>query len=342
MRAVVIPEHGGPEVLRIVERPVPEPGPGEVLIRVEATALNHLDLWVRRGIPGVQYPLPMVPGTDVAGIVESVGAGVTGIAPGLKMMAAPGISCGRCAACAAGDDNLCRHYGIIGETCDGGCQEYIVLPAANVLPRPANISAEEGAAIPLTFLTAWHMLVVRARIQPGQDVLIHAAASGVSAAAIQIAKLWGCRVIATAGSDAKLAKMTPYGIDLPLNYHTQDWMSETRRATGKRGVDVVLDHVGADTMEKSVACLAAGGCLVTCGTTSGAEIRLNFRRIFFKNLAVLGSTMGSRAEYYDILKHVASGRLKAVIDRVLKLDACAEAHRVLENREAIGKIVLVP
>jgi NADPH:quinone reductase-like Zn-dependent oxidoreductase len=164
----------------------------------------------------------------------------------------------------------------------------------------------------------------------------------VSAAAIQIAKLWGCRVIATAGTDEKLAKMSEYGIDVPLNYRTQDWMSEIRKVTGKRGVDVAIDHVGADTMEKSVAVLAAGGCMVTCGTTSGAEIRLNFRRIFFKNLSVIGSTMGSRAEFFDILKHVASGRLRAVIDRVLPLEQCAEAHRVLENREATGKVVLVP
>jgi NADPH:quinone reductase-like Zn-dependent oxidoreductase len=342
MRAVVIAAHGDPDVIMIEERPVPEPGPGQVLVKMEAAALNHLDLWVRRGIPGVKYPLPMVPGTDLAGVVEAVGPGVTGIEPGLPMMAAPGVSCGRCGACSAGDDNLCRWYGIIGETCDGGCQEYVVLPAANVLPRPANITAEEGAAIPLTFLTAWHMLVARAGIRPGQDVLIHAAGSGVGAAAIQIAKLWGCRVIATTGTDAKLEKMTPYGIDVPLNYKTQDWMSETRRVTGKRGVDVVIDHVGADTMEKSVACLATGGCMVTCGTTSGAEIRLNFRRIFFKNLSVIGSTMGSRAEYYEILKHVASGRLRAVIDRVLPLEQCAEAHRVLENREAVGKVVLVP
>ena len=341
MRAVVVSRHGGPEVLEVVERPRPEPGPGQVLVRVEAAGLNHLDLWVRRGIPGVTYPLPLVPGTDVAGEVVAVGPGVAGLAPGRKVLAAPGLSCGRCGACASGQDHCCRHYGILGETCDGGCQEYVVLPAVNVLERPANLTAPEAAALPLVFLTAWHMLVVRARVRPGQDVLIHAAGSGVSSAAIQIAKLHGCRVLATAGSEAKRAKARGLGADEALDSRA-DWMSETRRLTAKRGVDCVVDHVGAETMERSVASLATGGCLVTCGTTSGGEITLNFRRVFFKNLSILGSTMGSRGEFADILPHVAAGRLRPVVDRVLPLARVADAHRALEAREVFGKIVLVP
>ena len=297
---------------------------------------------MRRGIPGVTYPLPLVPGADLAGEVVGCGPGVEGIVAGMKMIAAPGVSCGRCAECASGADNHCRDYGILGETCDGGCQEYVVLPAANVLQRPDSISAVEGAALPLTFLTAWHMLVVRAGLRPGQDVLIHAAGSGVSTAAIQIAKLYHCRVFATAGSDEKLARVKGLGVDVGLNYKNDDWYSAVREATGRRGVDVVIDHVGADTMPQSVAALATGGKLVTCGTTSGAEITLNYRRIFFKSLSILGSTMGSRAEFHDILKHVAAGRLKPVVDRVLKLEQCAEAHRVLESREAVGKVVLEP
>lgn len=342
MRAIVVPRHGGPEVLAIEERPRPEPGPGQVLVRVEAVALNHLDVWVRRGIPGVTYPLPLVPGTDLAGEVAAVGAGVTGIAVGAKIVAAPGVSCGRCGACVAGDDHLCRHYGIIGETCDGGAQEYVLLPAANVLPRPAGISATDGAALPLAFLTAWHMLVARAGVRPGRDVLIHAAGSGVSTAAIQVAKLFGCRVFATAGSDEKLERVRPLGVDHGWNYREADWLAEVRAATGKRGVDVVIDHVGAATFERSVAALAAGGCLVTCGTTSGADIALNYRRVFFKNLSILGSTMGRRAELYEILAHVGAGRLRAVVDRVLPLDRIADAHRALEAREPVGKIVLTP
>lgn len=342
MKALVVPRHGGPEVLALEERPVPEPGPGEVLVRVEAAALNHLDLWVRQGIPGVRYPLPLVPGCDLSGVVERVGPGVESIEPGLAMVAAPGVSCGRCGECASGQDQLCRHYGILGETRDGGCQEYVCLPAANVLPRPANCSAAEAAAVPLVFLTAWHMLVARARVRPGQDVLIHAAGGGVSTAAIQVAKLHGCRVFATAGSDAKLERARPLGIDAGWNHRRQDWLAEVRAATGKRGVDVVIDHVGAETFERSVAALATGGCLVTCGTTSGADITLNYRRVFFKNLSILGSTMGSRGELHTVLSHVAAGRLRPVVDRVLPLAQAADAHRALAAREVVGKIVLEP
>ncbi|MCI0342936.1 MAG: zinc-binding dehydrogenase [Planctomycetales bacterium] len=342
MRAVVIRKHGGPEVLAIEERPQPVPGPGEVLVRMEAAALNHLDLWVRRGIPGVKYPLPMVPGCDLAGEVVALGPGATGVKVGEKIVTAPGLSCGRCAHCHGGRDHLCRHYGILGETRDGSCQEFVAIPAANALPRPANLDAPQAASVPLVFLTAWHMLVARAGVRPGDDVLVHAAAGGVGVAAVQVAKLHGARVIATAGSDPKGAKVRALGADEVVNYRAADFVTEVRRLTAKKGVEIVVDTVGADTVAKSVSVLAAGGRLVTCGVTSGADVALDFRRVFFRGLSILGSTMGSRGEVAEVLAHVAAGRLRPVVDRVLPLAQVAEAHRVLEAREAVGKVVLVP
>jgi NADPH:quinone reductase-like Zn-dependent oxidoreductase len=342
MRAVVIEEHGGPEALRILERPVPEPGPGEVRVRVRAVALNHLDLWLRKGVAGVRYPLPLVPGTDGAGIVDALGAGVTGFDPGSACLLAPGVSCGQCAECSAGDDHLCRWYGILGETRDGTCADFLVVPAVNVLPKPDNLSFEEAAAVPLPFLTAWHMLMARARLQPGETILLHAAGSAVSTAGIQIAELLGARILVTAGSDDKLARAREMGAEATINYRTQDFAKEVRRLTGKRGVDVILDHVGKDTWDGNIKSLAKGGRLVFCGNTSGTEAVTSLPHVFFKGLSLLGSTMGSRGELFRILRLMERGELHPVIDRVLPLGEIAEGHRVLEERLAFGRVVLTP
>jgi NADPH:quinone reductase-like Zn-dependent oxidoreductase len=342
MRAIVIEEHGGPEALKSVERPDPEPGPGEIRARIRAVALNHLDLWVRRGVPGVRYPLPIVPGCDGSGIVDALGPGVDGPAVGSACVLAPGVSCGVCEACARGDDNLCRTYGILGETRDGTCADFIVVPAANVLPKPESISFEEAAAVPLPFLTAWHMLRNRARLQPGETILIHAAGSGVSTAGIQIADLLGARILVTAGSDEKLARAEEMGAEAGINYRTADFVKEVRRLTGKRGVDVIFDHVGADTWEGNIRSLAKGGRLVFCGNTSGTEGATSLPHVFFKSLSLLGSTMGSRSEVHEILRLVDRGILCPVIDRVLPLAEVAEGHRVLEERRAFGRVVLTP
>jgi len=342
MRAVVIEEHGGPEVLRIVERPVPEPGPGEVRVRVRAVALNHLDLWLRKGVAGVRYPLPLVPGTDGAGIVDVLGPGVTGIEPGNACVLAPGVSCGRCEECSAGRDHLCRWYGILGETRDGTCADFIVVPAVNVLPKPESLSFEEAAAVPLPFLTAWHMLMERARLEPGETILLHAAGSAVSTAGIQIAELRGARILVTAGSDEKLARAREMGAEETINYRTQDFAKEVRRMTGKRGVDVILDHVGKDTWEGNIKSLAKGGRLVFCGNTSGTEALTPLPHVFFKSLSLLGSTMGSRSELFPIFRLMERGELYPVIDRVLPLGDIAQGHRVLEERLAFGRVVLTP
>ncbi len=340
MKAIAINKHGGPEVLQQMELPDPEIAANEVLVRVRAVALNHLDLWVRRGLPGLNVTFPHVLGSDIAGEVARVGNLVSSVRVGERVLLAPGLSCGHCQACAAGADNRCREYTLFGYRVDGGCAEYVKTPPANVIPIPATMKFEEAAAIPVVFLTAWHMLITRAAVQPGEDVLILAAGSGVGTAGIQIAKLAGARVIATAGSDAKLAKARELGANETINHSTQDILAEVKRLTGKRGVDVVFEHVGEATWEKSVLSLAQSGRLVTCGATTGYNGKFDLRYLYSRNLSLLGSFMGSRSELFPVLKLVSAGKLKPIIDRVLPLSECHKAHELLENREQFGKIVL--
>jgi NADPH:quinone reductase-like Zn-dependent oxidoreductase len=340
MRAIVIPRHGGPEVLQYGEIADPKPGSEDVLVRVRACALNHLDLWVRQGLNGVRFPLPLVPGSDIAGEVVAAGDLARRVHIGDKVVLAPGVSCGHCAACAAGRDNECRKYTLFGYGRDGGCAEYVVAPEVSVLPMPAGLSFEEASAVPLVFVTAWHMLVTRARLQPGEEVLILGAGSGVGSAGIQIAKLLGARVIATAGSRAKLEKARELGADELINHTEQKISEEVRRLTGKRGVDVVFEHVGTATWEQSILSLATAGRLVTCGATTGFAAQLDLRYLFARQLSLLGSYMGSRAELFTVLKLVGDKRLRPVIDRVFPLAEAVEAHRRMEQREQFGKIVL--
>jgi NADPH:quinone reductase-like Zn-dependent oxidoreductase len=340
MKAIVYAEHGGPEVLKYVEVAEPVAGVGEVLVRVRACALNHLDLWLRRGIPSLKIPLPHIPGSDISGEVARVGAGVTNVKVGDRVMLQPGISCGICEKCAAGDDNLCASYRIFGETVDGGCAEFVAAPAGNFVAIPEGVSFEEAAAFPLVSLTAWHMLFARARLKPAETVLVLAAGSGVGTAAVQIAKAAGARVIATAGSDAKLARARELGADEVINHSTQKIATEVRKLTGKRGVDVVFEHVGEATWNESVRSLVPGGRLVTCGATTGFNGAVDIRYLFTRQISLLGSFMGSKADLLAAVEFLKRGLLKPVIDVVLPLEACAEAHRRLENREQFGKVVL--
>lgn len=341
MRAVVIRGHGGPEVLRLEERDTPSPGPGEARVRVRAVSLNHLDLWVRKGVPGHTFPLPLVPGCDIAGTIDALGPGARGVQEGSPVVVAPGVSCGRCKACRSGREPLCRDYGIVGESRDGGCAEYVVVPAVNLFPMPENLDFPAAAAVPLAFLTAWHMLVGRAELRAGEMVLIHAAGSGVSGAAIQIARMLGARVMATAGSDEKCSRARDLGAEEAVNYREADFAAEVRRWTAKRGVDVAVDHVGTETFDATIRCLARGGRYVTCGATSGFEMKTDFRLVFFKNLSILGSTMGGSHELAEVLEHVSAGRLHPVVDRTFPLDRVADAHRHLESRAGFGKTVLL-
>jgi NADPH:quinone reductase-like Zn-dependent oxidoreductase len=341
MHAFRVEEHGGPEALRWQELPTPEPGPGEVRVRVRSCALNHLDLWLRNGVPGHRFPLPLVPGSEIAGDVDALGAGVDDLEAGTPTLLAPGVSCGHCARCVGGEDMLCRHYGILGEHRDGGYAEYAVVPRRNVLPLPRRLSYVEAAALPLVFLTAWHMLVGRAELARGEDVLIHAAGSGVSSAAIQIARLLGARrIVATAGGEAKLAKARQLGATHTVDYRRDDFVAATREATGGKGVEVVVDHVGGEVFERSLKALAWAGRVVLCGATAAPTASVNLRAIFFKSVSVLGSTMGSLAELMHLLRFVDTGELAPVVDRTFPLRDAAAAQAALENREQFGKIVL--
>lgn len=341
MKGFRISRHGGPEVLEWTDLPDPEPRAGEVRVRVRACALNHLDLWVRNGVEGHTYPLPLVPGSEIAGDVDAVGDGVEGIEPGQPTLLAPGLSCGRCEACSSGRDHLCPDYGILGEHRDGGYAEYLVVPARNVLPLPRGLSYVEAAALPLVFLTAWTMLAVRAALRPGEDVLVHAAGSGVSSAGIQIARLLGARrVIATASADDKLAKAHELGATHLINYREEAFHRRVREITGGKGVEVVLDHVGGEVFENSFRCLAWAGRIVLCGATAEHRARVNLRAIFFKSLSILGSTMGSRGDLIRVLGLVEQGLLRAVVDRTFPLAEAPAAQEALARREQFGKIVL--
>jgi len=336
-----VARHGGPEALEWGELPDPVPAPGEVLVRVRACALNHLDLWVRNGVPGHRFPLPLVPGCEVAGVVEALGPGVEGPAPGTPVLVGSGVSCGVCAYCESGRDPLCERFGILGEDRDGGYAELVAVPRRNLFDLPRGLSYVEAAAIPLVFVTAWHMMVDRARLAMHEDVLVQAAGSGVSSAAIQIARRLGARrIFATASSDAKLARARELGATDTINYREEDFAKRVREATGKRGVDVVIDHVGGETFERSLRCLARGGRVVLCGSTTAAEVTVNLRAVFFKSLSILGSTMGSNAELRTLLGWFERGELVPVVDRSCPLEEAPAAQQLLAAREVTGKIVL--
>jgi NADPH:quinone reductase-like Zn-dependent oxidoreductase len=342
MKAIVMHKHGGPEVLHYTEVEEPKIKATEVLVRVRACALNHLDLWVRRGLPGIPIPMPHIPGSDIAGEVAAVGELVTRVKVGQRVLLAPGVTCGQCVHCVGGEDNLCRHYTNFGYLIDGGCAEYVRSPEVNVLPIPGDLTFEEAAAVPLVFLTAWHMLMSRVKLRPGEDVLVLGAGSGVGSAAIQIAKFVGARVIATAGGETKLKKAKELGADELIDHYKHDIVAEVKRMTHKRGVDVVFEHVGSATWEKSFMSLAHHGRLVTCGATTGHDAKIDIRYLFSKQLALYGSYMGSKAELHTVVRLIGERKLHAVIDRVLPLPHCAHAHQLMENREQFGKIVLTP
>jgi NADPH:quinone reductase-like Zn-dependent oxidoreductase len=340
MKAVVIHQHGDPAVLHYTDVAEPHVRSQEVLVRVRACALNHLDLWVRRGLPGVAIPLPHIPGSDIAGEVAKVGSEVTTVREGQKVLLAPGVTCGKCAACLAGNDNLCRTFTNLGYMIDGGCAEYVRCPEVNCMAYPENLDWAHAAAVPLVFQTAWHMLIGRAQLRAGEDVLVLAAGSGVGSAAIQIAKFFGARVIATAGTDEKLAKAKALGADEVIQHKIMPIAKEVKRLTNGRGVDVVVEHVGVATWEDSVKSLASGGRLVTCGATTGYDAKLDLRFLFTRQLSIMGSYMGTKDELRTLLKLVAAGRLKPTVDKVFSLNDCMAAHEYLEQGKQFGKVVL--
>jgi NADPH:quinone reductase-like Zn-dependent oxidoreductase len=342
MKACFFREHGGLDKIRHGDLPDPVPGPGEVRVRIRAGALNHLDLFVRNGIPGLTLAMPHVMGADGAGVVDLVGPGVTRVAPGDEVVLNPGICCATCEFCLRGEHSLCVTFRLLGEHVWGTFAEYVVAPEINAFPRPQALSWEESAAFPLTFLTAWRMLVTKANARPGESLLILGIGGGVSLAALAIAKLLGLTVGVTSGSADKLRRAQELGADFAIDHGAADFSRETRRITGKRGVDIVLDSVGKATWRQSIASLARGGRLVTCGATTGPDPEEDLVRIFWNQLTILGSTMGTHAEFSDLLRILEGGRVRPVVDSVFPLSGARDAQRRLEEKRQFGKIVIRP
>ncbi|MBI4395098.1 MAG: zinc-binding dehydrogenase [Candidatus Omnitrophica bacterium] len=342
MKAVVFKEHGGPEGLIYTDMPEPKIGPDEVLVRVKACALNHLDIWTRQGMPGIQIPLPHILGCDISGEVEKIGGNVKNIPTKSRVVVSPGISCGHCKWCESGWDSLCSEYKIIGFQADGGYAEFVKVPARNIIPVSNRYSWEEWAASPLVFLTAWHMLVTRAELKKGETVLIHAAGSGVGSAAIQIAKSMGANVITTVGSEEKEERAKKLGADHVINYKKMDFSKQARELTRGEGVDVVLEHIGTETFSKSLASLAKKGRLVTCGVTSGGLVQIDLRFLFVRQHAIMGCYMGGLNELKKAIELLEQGRAKPVVDRTFPLVEARSAHEWMLDRKNFGKIVLKP
>ena len=340
MKAIRIHEFGGPEVLRYEDVPNPKPRKDQVLVRVKACALNHIDIWIRKGMPGIS--LPHIPGSDVAGEIVECGEYVTGLKAGQRVLLTPMTFCNHCAKCAHGLQNQCPQFSVLGNANDGGDCELIAVQQVNVIPIPDNLSFEQAASVPLVFLTAWHMLTGRAAIRPSMTVLVLGGNSGVGIAAIQIAKLFNTTVIATAGSEKKLERARGLGADHVIDHYKQKISEEVKRITAGQGVDIVVEHVGKATFEESLKSLKPAGTLVTCGATTGGEVGMDLRFFFSRQLAVLGSYMGTIGELHDVLQHVFSGKLKPVVDSTFPLKDARAAHERMEKSEMFGKIVLKP
>ncbi|MBI4243465.1 MAG: zinc-binding dehydrogenase [Planctomycetes bacterium] len=340
MKAVRFHEHGAPSVLKLDDVPRPQPGDNEVLINVKACSVNHLDIWIRKGIPGMKTNLPHIPGSDAAGIVAETGKGVQGFKTGDRVLINPSLCCGQCEFCSEGNGSLCLSYSIYGEHQDGTYCEYIAVPHQNVLKIPDSLDFIKAAAAPLVYLTAWRMMVTKTKVKPSDCILIFSAAAGVGIACLQIAKLVGATVIATSSSDQKCEFLKKMGADYVFNHSKEDTVRKVRDITSKRGVDIVVDYIGKETWLKGIYSLKRGGCVVTCGATSGYNPEEDLRHIFYRQVRIYGSTMGSNKEFSDAMTLVLGGKLIPHVDSVLRIDEAVKAHEMIEQREVIGKIVL--
>src|ERR1700730_5631887 len=340
MKALAFNEHGGLDKLRYQDVPDPTIGPGAVLVRVRACALNHLDLFVREGLPGFKLPLPFWSGCDIAGDVAQVGAAIKDVAVGDRVAVNPNLHCGRCEFCVKGEHSLCVSYGILGEHIQGGLAEYVRVAGDKVLRLPEHVKYEDAAAFILVNMTAWRMLVTQARLRAGEDLLIIGVGGGVSSTAVQIGKLCGARVWVTASSDEKLERARALGADECINYAKQDWVKVIGEKTGRRGVDVVLENVGAATWKGAIRTVAKGGRIVTCGATSGPIAETDIRLVFWEQLSIIGSTMANDAEFSTVIGQLFAGRLRAIVYTVMPLADGVEAQRRLAEGKQFGKIVL--
>jgi NADPH2:quinone reductase len=342
MQAVQFVEHGDTDVIEYGDFPDPDPGRGEVCIDVKAGALNHLDVWTRRGLPGIDLEMPHIPGCDAAGVVTEVGEGVSRFDPGDHVTVSAGVSCGECEFCRHGEESLCVSYHIIGEHVRGVHAEQAVVPADNLVPVPDHVDWEVAGSASLVFQTAWRMLLSRGELSPGEKVLVLGASGGVGHAAVQIADYAGAEVYATASSEEKLRYAEDCGADHVIDYEANDFAAEIRELTGKRGVDMVVDHVGAATYPDSLKSLAKGGRLVTCGATTGPNPDAGLNRIFWNQLSVIGSTMATPGEVDDVLSLVWDGTFEPRVRETLPMSETARAHEMIENREGFGKVVVKP
>jgi NADPH:quinone reductase-like Zn-dependent oxidoreductase len=341
MKAVQLHGYGGVDQLRYEETETPKlASPTDVIVQLKAAALNHVDIWNRRGLTGMEVAMPHILGGDGAGVIAETGAEVANVKKGDAVCLYPAIGCGKCEFCLADNDFMCVYIRVLGERLKGTNAEYVRLPAQNCFPIPPGLSFEEAAAFPLVFLTVWRMLVTNARLKPGEEVLVLGIGGGVATAALQVAKQIGAHVIVTSGSDHKLELAGNWGADHGINYKKSDFARETRALTHKRGVDVVVDCVGGDSLLKSLAALAKGGRLVTCGATAGATAQTDLRRIFWNHLSIFGSTLGSRDEFRQVVNFLRRTRIRPIIDQVFPLAEAAAAHERLERGEQFGKIVL--
>jgi NADPH:quinone reductase-like Zn-dependent oxidoreductase len=342
MKAVQFSEHGDTDVIEYGEYPDPDIDRDEVLVDVKAGALNHLDVWTRRGMPGLDLDMPHIPGSDAAGVVEAVGEDVSRFEPGDHVAVTAGVSCGDCEFCRAGEESMCVSFHIIGEHVTGVHSEQAAVPEDNLVAVPEHVDWETAGAASLVFQTAWRMLVTRAEVQPGESVLVLGASGGVGHAAVQIAKYAGAEVFATASSQEKLEYAEELGADHVIDYESDDVVEEIRNVTGYRGVDVVVDHIGAATWRDSLTSLAKGGRIVTCGATTGPNPETDLQRIFWNQLEVIGSTMATPGEVDDVLSLVWDGTFEVRIRETLPMSETATGHESLEDREGFGKVVVVP
>ena len=340
MKAAIFRQHGEPEVMEIANVPEPKPGPREVLIAVRAAALNHLDLWARRGLPGLEFEFPHIGGSDLAGTVAEVGEAVEGLEVGARVLANPSLWCGKCEWCRRGEESLCVSFRIIGEHVNGGFAEYIAVPAQNVLVIPDDLSFEEAAAVPLVYQTAWRGLISRGRLRPGETVLITGGSGGVSTAAIQIAKLAGAYVFAVTAGAEKARRLEELGADVIIDRERVEFSQEVWKATERRGVDLAFDAVGEAVWPDILRALARNGRLVTYGATTGPRGQVEIRLAFWKQLQIIGSTMSSRSEFDEVMGLVFQSELQPVIDVVWPLERARQAHERLEAGAQLGKIVL--
>ncbi len=339
MKAIRFHKHGGPEVLQIDQIPEPPLKDGSALVQIKFASVNHLDIWLRKGLPGITIPMPHILGADASGIVKEA-KGTSDLKPGDRVYLNPSLTCNTCEFCAEGNSSMCTSYSILGEHCDGTYTEFVTAPAQNVLKIPDGVPFETASAAPLTYLTAWRMLMTRARLKPSEDVLVISAGAGVGVACVQIAKIAGARVLTTSSSEEKCKRLKELGADIVINHKEKDFAREIRQLTNKRGVDVVVDYTGKETWQKSLLALKRGGRLVTCGATSGYDPIEDIRHIFYRQLDILGSTMGNAKELQSVMKLVFAGKLKPVIDRILPLADAKKAHELIESRAVFGKILL--